>query len=296
MPKVSVVIPTYNRKEKLRRLLNSLKKSTYRDFEIIVVDDASTDGTDEMIKNEFPEVIYIRHETETLVWKSRNDGIIASSGEIVFMVDDDNVVDPNAIEKIVKDFDKINDAGVIAPITCYYSKPDTIMYAGTIYTKYMRRTKYLYVNRKCEEINGKFLEVDGVANSFALRRDLALKAGLIPQKIPFNGEDGYLQYKIKKMGYKIIVDGSAKVYHDHEGSKGYNQMRYYYALRSKITFHMDLDEGLQKFTFLLSLPIYVGYYSYNAIKQRNWGGLKAVFEGTLDGLLKRYNLKYIKTK
>jgi len=296
MPKVSVVIPTYNRKEKLGRLLNSLKKSSYKDFEIIVVDDASTDGTDEMIKNEFQEINYIRHETRTLPWKSRNDGILASSGEIVFMVDDDNIVDPYAIEKIVKDFDEINNAGVIAPVTCYYSKPDTIMYAGAIYTKYMRRTKFLYVGKKCEELNGKFLEVDSETNSLALRRDLALKAGLIPQKIPFIGEDGYLELKIKKMGFKIITDGSAKVYHDQDKSNVYNQMRYYYALRNKITFHMDLDKGLQKFTFLLSLPIYMGYYSYKALMQRNWKGLEAIFEGTVDGLLKRYNLKYVKNK
>ena len=51
--KVTVAIPTYNRKEKLRRLLYSVKNSSFNDFEIVVVEDASTDGTEDMIKNEY---------------------------------------------------------------------------------------------------------------------------------------------------------------------------------------------------------------------------------------------------
>ena len=72
-------------------------------------------------------------------------------------------------------------------------------------------------------------------------------------------------------------------------------MRLYYALRSKIIFHRDLDSKLQLLTFLLSLPIYIFWYSYVALKmgENRVLGLKAVAEGLIDGLFGRGELKYV---
>ena len=59
---ISVVIPTYNRCELLRRALLSVFSQTLLPTEVAVIDDGSTDGTNAMIRNEFPEVIYYRQE------------------------------------------------------------------------------------------------------------------------------------------------------------------------------------------------------------------------------------------
>ena len=297
MVKVSVAIPTYNRKEKLRRLLNSLKESTFKDFEVIVVDDASIDGTEEMIKNEFHYVKYIRHEKPTLVAKSRNDAIEASEGDYIFFIDDDNVVERDTIEKLLNYIEKHEEIGTIAPVTCYYSSPDKVMYAGAVFSKFMRRTISLYSGFPCKSLEGKVIEVDVFANSYMFRKEAIKKAGLIPwRRIPWNGEDGYLQYKIKKLGYKNVTLGSARVYHDvniREGVKRYNEMRLYYAIRSKIVFHKDLDSKLSNITFLISLPLYVLYYIYIANKAGIFvKGSTAVIKGVVDGLFNKDMVKY----
>jgi len=297
MVKVSVAIPTYNRKEKLRRLLNSLKESTFKDFEVIVVDDASTDGTEVMIKNEFPYVKYIKHEKPTLVAKSRNDAIEASEGDYIFFIDDDNVVERDTIEKLLNYIEKHEEIGTIAPVTCYYSSPDKVMYAGAVFSKFMRRTISLYSGFPCKSLEGKVIEVDVFANSYMFRKEAIKKAGLIPwRRIPWNGEDGYLQYKIKKLGYKNVTLGSARVYHDvdiREGVKRYNEMRLYYAIRSKIVFHKDLDSKLSNITFLISLPLYVLYYIYIANKAGIFvKGSTAVIKGVVDGLFNKDMVKY----
>ncbi|WP_016731932.1 glycosyltransferase family 2 protein [Saccharolobus islandicus] len=298
MVKVSVAIPTYNRKEKLRRLLYSLKESTFKDFEIIVVDDASTDGTEEMIKNEFPYVKYIKHSKPTLVAKSRNDAIEASEGDFIFFVDDDNVVEPDTIEKLVKFIETDENVGTVAPVTCYYSLPDKVMYAGAVFSRFMRRTISLYSGFPCKSLEGKVIEVDVFANSYMFRKEAIMKSGLIPWKrIPWNGEDGYLQYKIKKMGFRNVTLGSARVYHDvdpKEGVKRYNEMRLYYAIKSKIIFHRDLDPFSKKITFYFSLPIYISYWLYVVNKAgRGMRGIKAVIQGLVDGIMNPENNRYI---
>jgi len=74
----SIVIPTYNRKDTLRRCLAAATSQDYPDYEVIVVDDASTDGTDEMVRREFPQVRYIRQEPNRGPAAARNRGIEAA--------------------------------------------------------------------------------------------------------------------------------------------------------------------------------------------------------------------------
>jgi GT2 family glycosyltransferase len=133
-------------------------------------------------------------------------------------------------------------------------------------------------------------EVDGIANCFMIRKSVALLARLIPSsRIPWNGEDGYLQYKVKELGYKLAIVGRAKVFHDVDQIKySMRPNMFYYALRSKIFFHKDLDSRLHYFIFQLSLPIYVVYYLNMAIRSKNVAAsTKALFSGLIDGIRNR---------
>jgi GT2 family glycosyltransferase len=293
--KVTIAIPTYNRREKLRRLLNSIRASTFRDYEVVVVDDASSDGTREMIMEEFQDVVYIRHESPTLVAKSRNDAIEASRGDYIFFVDDDNVVEPTTVARLVDFMEKNEDVGTAAPVTCWYSNPRKVMYAGAVFSPFMRRTVFLYAGTDCRELEGKVIEVDTFANSYMFRREAVKKAGLIPWKrFPFINEDGYLQYKIKRLGYRNVTLGSARVYHDinpREGARRSNDMRLYYSMRAKIFFHQDFDPPLRRVGLNISLPVYTAYYMW--VARRGGRGVAPVLRGLLDGIMGREGLQYV---
>jgi len=139
------------------------------------------------------------------------------------------------------------------------------------------------------------IEVDTFANSYMFRKEAIKKAGLISWKrIPWNGEDDYLQYKIKRLGYRNVTLGSARVYHDadpNEGAERYNNMRLYYAMRSKIFFHRDLDPPLRRVGLYLSLPVYAGYYIW--VARRGGRGGTPVMRGLLDGIMGREELQYV---
>ena len=104
-PLVSVVIPTHNRQEMLERALNSVIAQTYPALEILVVDDASGDGTADLVgevQSRSAGVRYIRKATPEGAPAARNAGIQAAEGELVTFLDDDDEYLPERIEKLVR--------------------------------------------------------------------------------------------------------------------------------------------------------------------------------------------------
>jgi glycosyltransferase involved in cell wall biosynthesis len=107
MPKVSVIIPTYNRADLISEAIQSVLDQTFTDFEIIVIDDGSTDNTSEII-TAFP-VRYFYQENQGVA-AARNKGIELSHGEYIAFLDSDDILMNNALEKGVDVLDKYPEA------------------------------------------------------------------------------------------------------------------------------------------------------------------------------------------
>lgn len=100
MPTVSVIIPTYNRHELVREAIASVLAQSFSDFELIVVDDGSEDGTAEAVR-EFPEVRYV-YQPNRGVSAARNHGVFLSTGALIAFLDSDDLWQPQKIEQQVK--------------------------------------------------------------------------------------------------------------------------------------------------------------------------------------------------
>ena len=115
-PTVSVVIPTYNRAHLVGRAIQSVLNQTYQDFELIIVDDASTDNTEEMVKSIDDERLrYIRHEENSGTSVApRNTGIKAARGEYIAFLDSDDEWLPQKLEKQIDKFNSVSsDVGLV---------------------------------------------------------------------------------------------------------------------------------------------------------------------------------------
>ena len=297
-PLVSVVIPTHNRKEKLERLIRSILESDYpKDkLEIIVVDDASTDGTHEHIKRLFPQVKIIRNDEEKLLAESRNIGIRASKGKYIFIIDDDNVVDRNTIKELVEFMEKHPEVGVAGPIMYFLNDPTRIWCAGIKRSYWTTITEYIGFN--AIDI-GQFkepYESDDFPNAFMVRREVFEKAGLFNSKIfPIHYDEGDFCQRVKKAGYKVMVVPTAKVWHDvplPEENKAWifrlkNPLRAYYTIRNRILFHAIWSKSaLQRFAALLASLAITVYYMIMILKEVNGNKrevLKSMVKGVIDG-------------
>ncbi len=90
MSRVSVIIPTFNRARKVVRAVSSVLYQTFKDYEIIVVDDGSTDGTREALTSVFPHIKYLSHPKNLGVSTARNIGIRASGSPLIAFLDSDD--------------------------------------------------------------------------------------------------------------------------------------------------------------------------------------------------------------
>jgi glycosyltransferase involved in cell wall biosynthesis len=102
MPRVSVIIPTHRRPVLLAAAIQSVLAQTYQDFDIVVVDDASGDNTERVVRS-FPDprILYIAHQANWRVGAARNTGVLNSSGELVAFLDDDDEWLPDKLERQV---------------------------------------------------------------------------------------------------------------------------------------------------------------------------------------------------
>lgn len=115
-PTVSVIIPTYNRAHMVGRAIQSVLNQTYQDFELIIVDDASTDNTEEVAKSFNDERLqYIRHEKNSgSSVAPRNTGIELARGEYIAFLDSDDEWLPQKLEKQMDKFNSVSpDVGLV---------------------------------------------------------------------------------------------------------------------------------------------------------------------------------------
>ena len=122
MPKVSVNIPVYNGKEYIRETLESVLKQTYSDFEIIIIDDGSTDETSQIIKEyNDPRIKYFFQENQG-IGKARNAAIRKSGGEYIAFLDQDDLWLPDKLAEQITFIEKRSDLGLVFSDSIFFNE------------------------------------------------------------------------------------------------------------------------------------------------------------------------------
>ncbi|ANU22557.1 glycosyltransferase family 2 protein [Planococcus donghaensis] len=112
--KVSVIIPTFNRSELLKKALKSLEKQSHQNLEIIIIDDFSTDDTADVVAEMTDDrIIYLKHEVNKGGSEARNTGLKRATGNFIGFLDSDDQWLPDKIEKQLEKFSEDSDVGVV---------------------------------------------------------------------------------------------------------------------------------------------------------------------------------------
>lgn len=184
IPIVSVIITTYNRADLVGRAINSVLSQTFRGFELIVVNDASKDNTEEVVKGYNDERMrYIRHTENKGVSAARNSGIKASMGKYVSFLDDDDEWLP---EKLQRQTAKFN---------------SSIEGVGLIYTWHCDILNGENIRSHCSCFNGNLydtiLRIPIFSNTTLIKRECFDEVGLFDEALPAH-EDWDMYIRILK--------------------------------------------------------------------------------------------------
>jgi len=208
--KLDVIIPTYNRKKELLETLKAFSNQTYKNFEIIIVDDGSTDGTIDVLKNiNFPfkiKCIFQNHGGPAI---ARNQGIKESSSEIIFFTGDDIIPSENLLEEHINFHQKRKKKNLVV---LGYTKWDNRI-KRTPFIKYVGNYHFAYSTIFDKE------NVDWgcfYTSNISINREFLIKNGIFDESFLFAAyEDTELSYRLHKKGMQIIFNKDAIAYHNH---------------------------------------------------------------------------------
>ena len=209
-PNVSVVIPTYNRAHLIGRAIKSVLDQTYQDFEIIVVDDDSTDNTEEVVKRfNDSRIHYIRHKQNRGGAVARNTGIKAARGKYIAFQDSDDEWLPEKLEKQINCFVKYSDS--IGAVYClYYTQDDSL--------GYMRKASSC--DMRCGNVYNFLLNAwcPSITSSIILAVRIFEKTGMFDENLP-SFQDYDLWIRVAQHYNFEFIDEPLVVVHKHSGSQ-----------------------------------------------------------------------------
>lgn len=260
-PLVSIIIPNWNGKDILKICLQSLTNLTYPNYEIVVVDNASTDGSPEMVKKEFPDVKLIINK-KNLVWAGGcNVGIKAARGDLIALFNNDAIADPNWLSGLVNVIKSSSNIGMVGGIEFCYEQSDVIDNTGMKIDPITGIVWRVNRGKRLTQLVG-LEDIDFVSGvSPLLKRELIEKIGLFDENYPLYDEETDFCLNAKRAGYRFKIVPSAKVW--HMGSTTVKKLPlkgYYSKSKSDFRFYFKNFPLKYLFTALLFQSIFIPAY------------------------------------
>jgi GT2 family glycosyltransferase len=225
MPEVSVVVPNYNGEPLLPACLSALRAQTFRDFEIIVSDDGSTDGSVALVAERFPEAVVVRSATNHGFCRAANKGMAASKGEFIALLNNDTEPDPRYLEELAAAMRDDARVGICAAKMVYWHDPQTMNSAG-----HACGPDGVVVDIGRGEPDREWFrrprEVLGASGGAALyRRKMLAEIGGFDPDFAFSFEDADLNWRAQWAGWRARYVPTAVVRHWEGATRGIRSTR-----------------------------------------------------------------------
>lgn len=286
MNEIGIFICNYNKAELVVKCVQAILEQTCQDFDLYVVDNASTDNSVELLQSTYGERVTILQNEENLGGSGGfGRGIrtaLAMDYKYFMLVDNDAFLDRCAVEQLYHYIDTHEEVGICGAETLYLQDPKKIQDLGG---------KLDYKNYRWGGVIGGMVELDGsivmecdyVASCCVIARTAAVRVfGGFPEENFIYWDDIEWCTKCRRAGYKVVVNGNAKALHDMSGAAKQNMFLRYYANRNRLKFFTKylpeekLDDFYKTFTEQFFLE------SYGAMKKGMKGSVLTLWNALDD--------------
>ncbi len=298
---VSIIIVNWNTRDILRDCLRSVYNQTHNiKFEVIVVDNASADGSAEMVKSEFPQVILIKNQENRGFAAANNQGMKIAKGRYILLLNSDTVVLDGAIQKTVAFADQHSETAVVG---CKVLNPDktlqptcfmfpsilNLFLSSTYLYKLFPKSRFFGRERMTWWDRNDVREVAVVTGCFMLvRREAIEKIGLMDESYFMYAEETDWCYRFLKNGWKTLFFPNANIIHLGGQSSKQVQIKSIIQLRLGIlqficknrnTVYFWLSGVLISLFFLFRIPLWLLMRIVKPVDCDNRNRVKAYLSG-----------------
>jgi GT2 family glycosyltransferase len=214
---VVILLLNWNNWRDTNECLESLRGLDYDNCNVIVLDNASTDGSVEQIRERFPEVEIMELGENLGFARGNNAGIRAAlkrGAEYVWLLNNDTMVDPGALRAMVERAEADPEVGAVGSAIYSVGEPERLLAWGGYVNFLLGRSRHFLSPVPDEKID--FL----TAASLLLRRSVLESLGLLDDGFFMYWEDADYCFRLRSAGWRLAVAGNAKVWHKEQGSVG----------------------------------------------------------------------------
>lgn len=216
----SVVIPHWNGKNFLQPCLDALRNQSYEAIEVIIVDNNSEDGSQEYIKDNYPEVQLIELPENRGFTGACNAGMEVARGDIISLLNNDTEVDSRWVESVVDAFTRHDEVGIVASKMMLFNQRDTFHTAGDGFTTDGRAFNRGVWQKDEGQFNEEEYVFSACGGSSAYRRELLTEIGFLDDDYFFLLEDVDIAWRAQLAGWRTLYTPSAIVYHHLSATGG----------------------------------------------------------------------------
>lgn len=289
MKRISVIIPTYNSNKTLYECVVSMLAQTTKVTEVIVVDNASTDDTKQVITTlsiKDSRVKYFRNTKNRGVTGGRNRGIGELSGmsDYILFFDHDMVAEKRMVEKLVDVAESADNIGIVTPKIFYFNDKTRIWSAGTGINLWTGQV--LFRGGKDHGQYEMTQEVQVAPAAMLVKRGVFKKVRKFDERYFATFEDTDFCFRAKVAGYKTFYAHKALAWHKISPNPRDETERLlsraYWVGRNRVLFMKDFG----KLTFWFFIPIYALYFMRLSIKSNSIGHFFQYLSGLRDSIIK----------
>lgn len=233
---VSIVVVTYNSVEHISKCLDSLRSQTHGPVEVIVYDNASTDGTQHLIRDCYPEVKFIEGEANIGFAAANNHASGLASGDFLAFLNPDTVVEPDWLWPLIETLESDQTVGAVTPTLVFVEAPDTVNTCGNE----MHLSGVTYCRGfGMPASGGPPIEVGAVSGAaFALRREVFERIGGFEESFFLYYEDTDLSLRLRCAGFRCLAVPESKVRHAYKATFGHDKI--YFLERNRYLYLLSL--------------------------------------------------------
>jgi len=217
LPRVVIIILNWNGKNDTSECLDSLNAITYQNYEIIVVDNGSTDGSQQHFKDKYPGIFLIETGQNLGFTGGNNRGITAAlqkNADYVLLLNNDTIVDRLFLEELVYAAESREDVGILNPKIYYYDQPRLLWYAGGNLSLLQGLPRHFGFQEIDSGQYDKMKEVNFITGcAFLIKRKVIENIGLLDEKFFCYSEDADWSIRAIKAGYKGLYVPSSMIWH-----------------------------------------------------------------------------------